>query len=148
VPSYLTAQQAETRLDNRFGIEAFPLVGDLDAASAEVDAMGPFIGTKLVTDGTQTLAFPRSLNPDGTENEATTAPDAVLDLVALLAARSVTEYEPVVTSRSRSGLSESYSYPVAPRTERLIENNYVSLRPYLLKMGRSVADRTVLTESD
>lgn len=133
--SYLTEAQAEARLDSRFGIEAAPLQGDIDIASSELESSGPFIGRKLVTDGTQVLAFPRSQNPDGTTNTDTTVPDAILDWVALNSYRIHSDDAPAVTSWSRSGVSESYAYPAPSQAERRME--YL-LAPYLLRVGQRV----------
>lgn len=136
--SYLTEEEAEARLDERYGIAAAPLIGDLEIASSELDSLGPFIGTQLVTDGTQTLAFPRSENPDGTTNAQTDPPDAILDWVALNAYRISVDDPPAITSRSARGLSESYAYPKGSQNERRMA--YL-LAPYFLRMGQSVDTR-------
>lgn len=135
--SYLTEDQAEERLE-RFRIAGAPSEGDLDIASSELDSMAPFIGTKLVTDGTQALAFPRNENPDGTTSALTDPPDAILDWVALNAYRLSVGDPPAITSRSARGLSESFAYPKSSQNDRRME--YL-LEPYLLRMGQSVDTR-------
>ena len=130
--SYLTASQAETRLYSRFNIETTVTDGDVEIASDELDAGTPFIGTKLVTDGTQEREFPRSVNPDGTTNEATTPPDAVLDWVALAAYQLTSDDSPAVTSASADGVSLTFASADTSPTERRMA--YL-LSPYYLKVG-------------
>jgi hypothetical protein len=79
---YLNAGQARDRLSSRFGITADPKDGDLDAASDELDARGPFIGEKYAP-STQARAFPRDVTVLG--DTAGVVPERVLDWVALRA---------------------------------------------------------------
>lgn len=130
--SYLTSSEAETRLYSRFNITATLTDGDVEIASAELDSMAPFIGTKKVTDGTQELAFPRSVNPDGTENASSTPPDAVLDWVALCAYRIVSDDSGAITSASADGVSISYASPKVSQAGRRMA---YQIEPYLLKVG-------------
>lgn len=130
---YLTADAIASRLDDRFGIEAEIAPGDAEMASYELDSQGPFIGARQ--DSEQEMAFPRTLNPNGTENEDTTIPAAVLDWVALCAYRITGGDAPGIVSRSRSGLSESYSRPVVDKNERRMNR---LLWPYLASGHASV----------
>ena len=130
--AYLTASDAETRLYSRFNIETTVTDGDVEIASDELDAQTPFIGTKLVTDGTQIREFPRSLNPDGTANEDTDPPEAVLDWVALAAYQLTSDDSPAVTSASADGVSLTFARPDTSPTERRMER---MISPYYLKVG-------------
>lgn len=136
--AYLTGAEIAERLTDRFPALPAVTVGDGDAeiASAEFDGLAPFVGIRQESD--QENAFPRSVNPDGTTNESTDAPDVVLDLVCLFAHRTTAEEEKVaITSRSRSGLSQSYSRPMRPRVERLIDSRLAALQGFLRKTGRT-----------
>lgn len=131
---YLSPEDAEARLFSRFGIESSLGAGDVAAASSELDLMRPFIGTKLVTDGTQTLEFPRSIKPDGT-TATSTVPDAVLDYVALCAYRLSVDDPPPVKSSGAGSVNVTYMDSKASQTDRRME--YL-LEPYLLKVGQLV----------
>lgn len=126
---YLTADEAETLLEDRFGVIFTPTEGDMDAASYEIDASGPFIGTRY--DSEQERAFPRSLEPDGTEG-AGTVPDAILDAASLMAYRLSADDPPPVTSEGAGSVSVSYGAPKPSQAERRIAR---LLAPYLLKVG-------------
>lgn len=141
--AYLTPAAAEARLWSREKIDATLTVGDVEAASAEVDASGPFIGTKKVLDGTQERAFPRSVRPDGMENAASTPPDAVLDAVALLAYHSASGEGPAVTSESMDGVSVTYANPAEPVA---LSRARTLLQPWLLKVGRRAGSRRHMAE--
>ncbi len=127
---YLTNTAIALRLSARFGITATVAAADADIATSELDSFGPFIGTKK--DASQALAFPRSLNPDGTTNEATTPPDAILDAVALLAYQAASDEGPAITSESVTGVSVTYARPAVPLSTRRIQ---ALVSPYLLKAG-------------
>jgi hypothetical protein len=128
--AYLSASEIEDRLDLRFGITATIQEGDADIASDELDAMGPFIGYKL--DSEQERAFPRTINPDGTENTDEDPPAAILDWIALAAYHTTTEETPGITSESIGSTSRSYASPKVSQTERRMER---LLEPYFLKVG-------------
>lgn len=127
---YLTNTEIAARLLARFGITATVAAADADIATTELDQSGPFIGTKK--DATQALAFPRSVNPDGTTNEATAPPDAILDAVALLAYQAASDEGPPVTSESVSGVSVTYAKPAVPLSTRRVQ---ALVSPYLLRAG-------------
>jgi hypothetical protein len=135
VAAYLTPEQAATRL-TRFGITYSPNAGDLDAASDELDSMGPWIGYRKVSD--QERAFPRSVTPSGATNEATTVPDTVLDAAALLAYHTGQDEGPAVTSESVLDRSVSYATPKTPQAISRISS---LLRPYELKIGQRTGER-------
>lgn len=109
MPPYLTNAQIQARLSTRFSVSATITAGDADIASAELDAAGPFIGEKQST--TQERAFPRSLNPDGSENTDPAIPEPVLDWVALRAFQLSEDEAPAVTSESALGFRASYANP-------------------------------------
>jgi hypothetical protein len=117
--AYLTTDQAEARLEDRFSITATVTEGDLDAASYALDASGPFIGERL--DSTQELAFPRNLNPDGTLNTDEDAPSRILDWVALKAYQLSVNEDPLVTSESIGMASKTYATPKGSQTDRRME---------------------------
>lgn len=142
--SYLTADQIIDRLADRFGITALVLDGDAEVASDQLDALRPFVGTKLVTDGSQEREFPRSVNPDGTTNVATTPPSAVLDWVAMCAYRLATDDAPPVTSEGAGSVNISYATPKPSQAERRME--YL-LAPYFLRMGQRSGAAYVLQEN-
>ena len=128
---YLTAQAAESRLYATYRIEGELSTGDVLAATLELDRYaGPFIGERY--DSEQELAFPRSVEPDGTATTSEDAPDAVLDWVALRAYELSREDEPPVTSRGLIRASVTYGRAAIPRTTRLMES---LLNPYQLKVG-------------
>jgi hypothetical protein len=132
--AYLDGAGCEDRLAE---INIFTTITDADARAASnlLEAVGPFIGDPQ--DEEQTLAFPRTLNPNGTENEDTDVPDDILDAVALAAYRIATDDPPPLTGRSRSGLSESYasSTPAKSQAERRFD---ALISPYLRhKPGRA-----------
>lgn len=132
---YLTASEIEDRLDLRFAISTTIQEGDADIASDELDAMGPFIGYKQ--DSEQERYFPRTINPDGTENTDTDPPPAVLDWIALFAYHTTTPSEatPGIMSESIGNTSRSYASPKISQTERRMER---LLQPYFLKVGQRV----------
>lgn len=123
---YLTADQAIDRLDERYGITATITDGDIDAASWELDASGPFIGERLVS--TQELAFPRNLNPDGTVNAEEDIPERILDWVALKAYQLTSNEDPGIISESIGISSWTFGRPASSQSERRME--YL-IRPYL-----------------
>lgn len=129
---YITTSDAETRLLSRFGVTATLTDGDVEIASDELDFMRPFIGAKLVTDGTQERAFPRSITPDGETNEETDVPGAVLDWVVLCAYRLATDDAPPVTSEGAGSVNVSYASPKPSQTDRRMQR---LIEPYLLKVG-------------
>ena len=134
--AYLTATEAATRL-SRFGVTTTITDGDLDAASADLDASGPWIGYRQ--DSTQARAFPRTLKPGGTSNTDTSGnyitaiPDAILDAVALIAYGYAEDEDPAITSESALDRSVTYSVPKANVMDRRIA---ALVRPYLLRAGR------------
>jgi hypothetical protein len=128
---YLTAAQIEDRLDGRFGISTTITDGDAEIATYELEALAPFIGSKL--DSEQERAFPRTINPDGTTNEDEDPPDAVLDWVALCAYTMSAEETPGITSESIGSTSRSYATPKTNQTSRRMS---VLVEPYLLKVGQ------------
>lgn len=131
---YLSTNDAEARLWSRYGVEASLSTGDLEAASVELDALAPFIGSKYDTSGDQELAFPRSINPDGTEGDGE-VPERVLDWVALAAYTITSPDSPAVTSESIGSTSRTYSTSrVSPSTRRLAH----LIEPYFLKVGQRV----------
>ncbi len=104
--SYLTRQQAEDRLLSRFGVDASVTEGDVALASEQVDAMGPFTGSRL--EAGQARAFPRSWLRPG--DEAGVVPESVLDAACLLAgAEADGEDDTPVTSESVAQVSRSYA---------------------------------------
>ena len=135
---YLTGIECEIRLGDRFNLEYEVTDGDAEIASQELDAMGPFIGSKL--DSEQENAFPRSINPDGTENVSEDPPAVILDLVALSAYRLAADDAPALSSRSVQDLSESYAVPRQSQAERRMAGLAGSLSPYLLRSGRRVGE--------
>ncbi len=143
MPSYLTKAQAEDRLLARYGIDTTLGTGDVDAASDELDASGPFISQKK--DSAQARAFPRSLLLDGTDNTAGTVPDAVLDAVALLAYHAASNEGPAVTAESMDGVSATYATPAEPLAFRRVR---ALLSPYFLKVGRRAGERVYSSRED
>ena len=131
--AYETSDQMETRLEDRFGITATVYEGDAEIASDELDALRPFIGSKLDSD--QEREFPRSINPDGTTNEDTDVPERVLDWVALKAYTLANVDVPAITSESIGSTSRSYSTPKIDQSERRMS---VLIEPYLLKVGQTL----------
>jgi hypothetical protein len=125
--SYLGPEQAQIRLA-AYGIDARPSMGDLVAASYELDGQGPFIGERL--DSSQTLAFPRTLNPDYTANTDEDVPGRILDWVALKSYQLTNEEEPGVVSESIGLASVSYSTPKTSQTSRRLE---FLISPYLAR---------------
>jgi hypothetical protein len=126
--AYLTINEAEIRLEDRFGITTSLLAGDVDAASYALDAHGPFIGERL--DSEQGQAFPRTLNPDYTANAEEDVPERILDWVALKSYQLSAEEEPGVVSESIGMASVSYSSPKTSQTERRLE---FLISPYLAR---------------
>lgn len=125
--SYLTADMAEARLFERYGIESEIFVGDLVIASRELDAR-PLVGEAY--DATaQSLAFPRSYTVPG--DEAGMVPEAILDWVALRAYQLATEDEPAVASESAGRVSVSYFRPKISQLERRMRR---LLAPYLAEV--------------
>lgn len=115
---YLTADEIIDRLEERFGYqEAEILDGDADAASDDLDSMGPFLGLKAVS--TQEREFPRY----GTA----AVPPRVLDWIALRAYQLATDDEAPVSSESAGRVSVSYFRPKLSQAERRMRN---LLAPY------------------
>ena len=129
---YLTVDAAEAILEDTYAITDIALSdGDMLAASLELDRYaGPFIGERYASD--QDLAFPRSIEPDGTATTSEEPPAEVLHWVALRAYELSREDEPPVTSRGLIGASVTYGRAAIPRTTRLMES---LLSPYQLKVG-------------
>ena len=143
--AYLTREQALARLSaygmDEMDMDRMPTQGDLMLASYELDSMGPFIGTKLATDGTQTLAFPRNVNPDGTQNTSSVVPDPILDWVVHRAYMISIAEKPALTSRSARGISESFASPFKSPVRSRLEQLERVLVGYFLKVGQSVDTR-------
>lgn len=136
--SYLSADDAVARLWGRYALEAELTLGDVLVASDELDAMAPFIGSKLDTSGAQARAFPRSINPNGTTNEEEDLPEAVLDWIAL-AAYNLTASGggvPAIKSESIGSTSRTYDTPKVSQTNRLMAS--LNIDSYLLKVGQRV----------
>jgi hypothetical protein len=117
--SYLTAADALTRLE-KYGISGATVTdGDVEAASADLDALGPFIGQRN-GGSTQALAFPRTLALPGETAGAT--PDRVLDWVALRAYQLTQPDEAPVTEEGI--LRDRVKYSRARRSciERLMRS--------------------------
>lgn len=132
--SYLTADEAIDRLIDRAEIEAAITPLDVEAASSELDSLAPFIGGKYDTSGAQELAFPRSINPDGTEGDGE-VPERVLDWLALAAYTLTASNSPAITSESIGSTSRTYATPKVSQTERRMAH---LIEPYLLKVGQRV----------
>lgn len=126
--SYLSPDDAAARLWGRYDIQVDLKSGDLYTATYELDSYARFIGERQADD--QALAFPRTLNPDGTDNAEITVPDAVLDWVALRAYQlSVNEGPPV---KSESVLDQSVTYAFAS-TSQTAKRMAGLLTPYLAR---------------
>lgn len=132
--AYLGAIEIEDRLDSRFGISTTIQDGDADIASDELDAKGPFIGYKQ--DSEQERAFPRTINPDGTENTDTDPPSVVLDWVALRGYLISTEETPGITSESIGSTSRSYITPRVSQAQDRLARVERALQKYQLKVGQ------------
>lgn len=132
---YLTAAEIEERLSNRFEIEATVVPAVADMASDEVDALAPFIGTKLDETGAQERPFPRSINPDGTPNEDADVPWQVLDAVAVTAGEFALGNggSPALTSESIGSTSRSYA---SPKRSEVSVFREILMDPFLLKIGQ------------
>lgn len=137
---YLTASEIMERLENRFGLTDAPVFeGDADAASDELDAMRPFIGYRYVR--SQWRAFPRSVEPDGTDGDGT-IPDAVLDVVSLIAYSYATDEEPPITQELVSNrTSVSYATPKVGVLRRRIQS---LMKPYMRRRGQTSTPRPLL----
>lgn len=133
--AYLTTAAAESRLEDRYEIITTLTVGDLDAASWELDASGPFIGERLDSSGVQELAFPRDLNPDGTENTDTDVPARILDWVALKAYQLTSDESSSITSESIGMASWTYATPRHSQNETRMK--YL-IWPYLATGGKTI----------
>lgn len=141
--AYLTAAEARSRLSDSgtgYGFTVDEVAGispgDVMAASADLDAMGPFKG--IPADVLQESAFPRLLPPLYTAPQGGSpalTPDAVLDWVALRAYQLSVDDEAPVSSEGAGRVSVSYARPKTGRTERLMAS---LLEPYLLRVGRLV----------
>ncbi len=125
--SYLTREQAEDRLLSRFGVDASLSEGDVDLASDEVDAMGPFMGDRL--EAGQARAFPRTWLRPG--DEAGVVPEAVLDAVCLLAKTAGEDDTPVQSERVMSA-SQTFAVGRVPREKKRAE---MLLKPYKTPAG-------------
>lgn len=130
--AYLTTTEAETWLE-RYEIVTTLTDGDLDSASWQLDAKGPFIGERLSS--TQELAFPRNLNPDGTENTDTDVPDRILRWVAFKAYQLTSNDEPGITSESIGMASWSYATPASSQSERRMDD---LISPYIAEGGNTI----------
>lgn len=131
---YLTTEEAQTRLSERYGITATLTTGDVEAASDELDDMTPFIGSRYSDDiNIQARPFPRDETLSGDGEGA--VPERVLDWVALRAYQLATDEEPPVTSESAGGVSVSYKTPKVSQTDRRMA---ALLSPYLRQVGRRV----------
>lgn len=130
---YLSTAEAETRLEDRYEIITTLTVGDVDAASWELDANGPFIGERLSS--TQELAFPRNLNPDGTENTDTDVPERILDWVALKSYQLTSNEQPGIISESIGMASWTFGKPVSSQSERRMEH---LISPYVAEGGNTI----------
>lgn len=129
--SYLTADDAQDRLEDRYGLTSTLNEGDMNAASDELDALRPFLGSKYLTD--QERAFPRSIEPDGSDSDGT-VPDDILDAVALLAWLYAEDPGPPVKSESAGGVSVTYASAKRHVNRRRVD---ALLRPYLKTRGYS-----------
>jgi hypothetical protein len=116
VAPYLTSTEITTRLSGRFAVTATITAGDAEIASDDLDGAGPFIGAKQASD--QPRQFPRTLNPDGTENTSTVAPTAVLDWIALRAHQLSSDEGPAIKSHSVIDESITYASPKTSQTEK------------------------------
>lgn len=124
--SYLDGVGLSSRLSLAYEIDANILDADAEAASGNLDAMGPFIGEKQSS--AQALAFPRTLNPDGSANVGTDPPTAILNAVALLAyGFQAEDQNPPV--KSESVLDESITYDT-PKDSGNVSRVLALIRPY------------------
>lgn len=128
---YLTLSDAEMRLFTYWQISDAALTGgDIATASDEIDALGPFIGTRR-GGAAQLREFPRSVTPAGTQ-EGEAVPDAILNAVARLAYHIAEDADPAVTGESQLDRSVTYANPKpAPDVAAV----YALVRPYLRKSG-------------
>ncbi len=118
---YLTATEAQERLQTRYNFEAILNIGDVMLASLDLDELAPFKGEK--TDSAQVREFPR----DG----ETETPDAVLDWVALRAHQMGADEREGVTRRRVGEVSIEH----APGFSRTVRHLRVLLDPYLQRTG-------------
>lgn len=153
-PAYLTEEEAQSLLAERYGFEDAPYIAMLEIASDEVDAMGgPWIGGRYGTSPTQQRAFPRSVQPDGTTTSATTSavPDPVRGYVALRALQLSREPEAPISSKSAGDLSISYAGGKQSKLAVLTNAAWLALVPWRRRVGsfageeviRKVSTRTV-----
>ncbi len=136
MPAYLTAPAARERLSNRFGITANPLDGDLDAASDELDARGPFLGERYASNE-QARAFPRSVTAPG--DTVGVVPERVLDWVALRAYQLGQEDLPPVSGEAVLDDQVRYARPKKSRVERLMKSLLVPYRRGSVRIARAVS---------
>lgn len=129
--SYLTATAAQDRLLARYQITATLNDGDMDLASDELDALRPFIAEKYASD--QERAFPRSVEPDGSNGDGT-VPANILDAVALLALEYVEDFGPPVKSEGAMSATVVYQAPKRHVNRRRVD---ALLNPYLKTRGYS-----------
>lgn len=121
--AYLSDTEAAARLQDRYNITAAPVLGDLEAASGELDA-SPLVGWRY--DLNQEREFPRSVTLAGdVEGEV---PEAVLDWVALRAYQLLEDESPAVQSEGARGVNVSYAEPKLSQTEKRMKR---LLAPYL-----------------
>lgn len=128
---YLIAADAQDRLLARYSITATLVEGDMDAASDELDALYPFIGLKYADE--QVRAFPRSLEPDGSDGDGT-VPANILDAVSLLALEYVEDFGPPVKSESAMSATVVYERPKRQVNRRRVD---ALVHPYLRTRGKS-----------
>ena len=124
ISPYLTTTDAQNRLSTRFDIGSPALTGgDVDSASDDLDAMGPFVGARH-TSG-QARQFPRSVTLTG--DAAGVVPDRILDWVALRAYQLATEDRPAIVSEGVLADRVKYARSKKGRVERLMAS---LLKPY------------------
>lgn len=129
--AYLSASDAVLRLLG-FGIEAEVEPVDVVAATLELDAMRPFIGDRYGGDA-QSLAFPRTVEPDGSSGGGV-VPEPVLDAVSLLALAYAEDEGPPLKSEGIMSANVTYSSPKRSVNRRRVD---ALLWSYLKTRGRS-----------
>lgn len=109
----MTPEQARTRLNDRYGIDKAPLIGDLIMAGEDLRAEAPFKANANV--------------------DLDNLPDALLDWIALRA-HVLTEDEPgPVTEDSMSPFTRRYAAPEATQNQKRLQR---LIAPYLSRKGR------------
>lgn len=119
---YMQPGDASARLLTVFDIDAFLTIGDVFAASLDLDDLAPFKGDKTNPD--QLTEFPR----DGD----TVVPDAILDWVVLRAYMLARDEPEGVTRQSIGRLSSEHS-PSYSREARMLP---ALIAPYLERTAR------------